>query len=81
MNPDEVIDLSLKICQSITPSIYKSLNFITQKPPALVVGGLKDVKERLSRLLRRFSVENASLCRQFKLRKPRGRDFLYFSGL
>lgn len=62
----------LECAERITPSIHKTLSFITAKPAASPIGGLQEVKERLHRIFTHHT-EFAEAYKKLKLKRPRGR--------
>ncbi|XP_063589042.1 ATPase family gene 2 protein homolog B-like [Penaeus indicus] len=71
VNADAVTDIMLECAERITPSIHKTLSFITAKPAASPIGGLQEVKEKLQRIFTHHT-EFAEAYKKLKLKRPRG---------
>nr|XP_045592050.1 cell division control protein 48-like [Procambarus clarkii]XP_045592051.1 cell division control protein 48-like [Procambarus clarkii] len=68
---EEIIDIMLANAASIIPSIHKTLEFITAKPPGSPVGGLQEVKAKLDQVFTHH-VKFATAYNKLKLKRPRG---------
>ncbi|XP_071526966.1 ATPase family gene 2 protein homolog B-like [Panulirus ornatus] len=71
VSPEEIIDIMLASAAFITPSIHKTLDFITAKPVGSPVGGLKEVKLQLEQIFTHHTTF-ATACDRLKLKRPRG---------
>ena len=64
-------------CGIMTPSIHKTLDFITAKPMPMSVGGLNDVQEQLNQIFTHHTKLSWAY-KKLKLKPPRGNCILYF---
>ncbi|XP_042225049.1 spermatogenesis-associated protein 5-like protein 1 isoform X2 [Homarus americanus] len=71
LTPEEIIDIMLAQAASITPSIHKTLDFITAKPVGSPIGGLREVKLKLDQIFIHH-VKFAVAYNKLKLKQPRG---------
>ncbi|XP_042886070.1 spermatogenesis-associated protein 5-like protein 1 isoform X2 [Penaeus japonicus] len=71
INAEAITDIMLECAAKITPSIHKTLSFITAKPTASPIGGLQEVKEKLQQIFTHHT-EFAEAYRKLKLKRPRG---------
>ncbi|KAK7085151.1 hypothetical protein SK128_000596 [Halocaridina rubra] len=67
----KVVDIMLECASFITPSIHKSLEFITEKPRVSAIGGLREVKQQLEEIFVHHT-EYATAYDLLKVKRPKG---------
>ncbi|XP_076033899.1 ATPase family gene 2 protein homolog B-like isoform X2 [Oratosquilla oratoria] len=70
-NRDDFVNEMLHSLKTITPSINKSLTFLTAKPQLVPIGGLDQVKQQLHHIFSLHTKFSHSY-QQFKIKPPRG---------
>lgn len=68
---EEVISVMLDCAAGMTPSIHKTLDFVTAKPVGSPIAGLTGVKKQLDQIFTHH-VKFAKAYERLKVKRPRG---------